>query len=74
VLLKIVKSLGGLFGKLKAPFGNYKGLEILQNEQNDGLAVLNELLEAQRKQAILNFSKTGNNNLTEAFKDNVVID
>ena len=36
--------------------------------------MLNTLPEAQRKQAILNFSKTGNNNLTEAFKDNVVID
>ena len=59
---------------VKAPSGKYKGLEILQKEQNDGLAVLNALPEAQRKQAILNFSKTGNNNLTEAFKDNVVID
>ena len=48
--------------------------EILQKEQNDGLAMLNALPESQRQQAILNFSKTGNNNLTEAFKDNVVID
>jgi len=59
---------------VKAPSGKYKGLEILQKEQNDGLAMLNALPEAQRKQAILKFSKTGNNNLTEAFKDNVVID
>jgi hypothetical protein len=59
---------------VKAPSGKYKGLEILQKEQNDGLAMVNALPEAQRKQAILNFSKTGNNNLTEAFKDNVVID
>jgi len=59
---------------VKAPSGKYKGLEILQKEQNDGLAMLNALPEAQRKQAILNFSKSGNNNLTEAFKDNVVID
>jgi hypothetical protein len=59
---------------VKAPSGKYKGLEILQKEQNDGLALLNALPESQRKQAILNFSKTGNNNLTEAFKDNVVID
>jgi hypothetical protein len=28
----------------------------------------------QRTRAILNFSKTGNNNLTEAFKDNVKIE
>jgi hypothetical protein len=59
---------------VKAPSGKYKGLEILQKEQNDGLALLNALPEPQRKQAVLNFSKTGNNNLTEAFKDNVVID
>jgi hypothetical protein len=58
----------------KAPSGKYKGLEILQKEQNDGLEMLKALSDAQRKQAILNFSKTGNNNLTEAFRDNVVID
>jgi len=59
---------------VKAPSGKYKGLEILQREQNDGLEMLKALSETQRKQAILNFSKTGNNNLTEAFKDNVVIE
>jgi hypothetical protein len=59
---------------VKAPSGKYKGIEILQKEQNDGLAMLQALPEAQRKKAILEFSKTGNNNLTEAFKDNVVID
>ena len=30
--------------------------------------------EAQRAKAILSFSKTGNDNLTEAWKDNVVLD
>lgn len=59
---------------VKAPSGKYKGLEILQREQNDGLEMLQALPEAQQRQAILNFSKTGNNNLTEAFKDNVVIE
>jgi len=59
---------------VKAPSGKYKGIEILQKEQNDGLALLNALPDAQQKKAVLNFSKTGNNNLTEAFKDNVVID
>ena len=59
---------------VKATSGKYKGLEILQREQNDGLEMLKTLSEAQRKTAILNFSKTGNNNLTEAFKDNVVIE
>ena len=59
---------------VRATSGKYKGIEILQQEQNDGLAVLQSLSQSQQKQAILNFSKTGNNNLTEAFKDNVVIE
>jgi hypothetical protein len=59
---------------VKATSGKYKGVVILQQEQNDGLAMLSGLTEAQRKQAVLDFSKTGNNNLTEAFKDNVVLD
>ena len=57
-----------------ATSGKYKGTEILQDEQNRGFAMLEALTEAQRKKAILSFSKTGNNNLTEAFKDNVVLD
>ena len=57
-----------------AAAGKYKGTVILQEEQNQGLALVRDLNEAQRKKAILNFSKTGNNNLTEAFKDNVVLD
>ena len=59
---------------VKATSGKYAGIEILQKEQNDGLAMLRALPEAQQKKAVLNFSKTGNNNLTEAFKDNVAID
>ena len=59
---------------VRAPSGKYKGVEVLQQEQNDGFEMLKALSDEQRKQAILNFSKTGNNNLTEAFKDNVVIE
>jgi hypothetical protein len=57
-----------------ATSGKYKGTAILQDEQNQGLAMLAALNDPQRKKAVLNFSKTGNNNLTEAFKDNVVLD
>jgi hypothetical protein len=57
-----------------ATSGKYKGTAILQDEQAEGLKLIQALSEGQRKQAILNFSKTGNNNLTEAFKDNVVLD
>jgi len=59
---------------VRATSGKYKGVVILQQEQNDGLEMLRGLTDAQRKQAVLNFSKAGNNNLTEAFKDNVVLD
>lgn len=57
-----------------ATSGKYKGTSILQAEQAAGLAMLHALGAAQRKQAIIQTSKTGNNNLTEAFKDNVVLD
>lgn len=57
-----------------ASSGKYKGTVILQEEQNQGLALIQALNEPQRKKAVLNFSKTGNNNLTEAFKDNIVLD
>jgi len=54
--------------------GKYKGTSVLQVEQRDGLAMVNALDDAQRKKAILRFSKTGNDNLTEAWQDNVVLD
>jgi hypothetical protein len=57
-----------------ATSGKFKGTTILQDEQNNGLAMINAFKEDLRKKAILQVSKTGNNNLTEAFKDNVVLD
>ncbi len=57
-----------------ATSGKYKGLAVLQKEQNDGLALVRSLPQMQQRQAVLKFSKTGNNNLTEAFKDNVILD
>jgi len=54
--------------------GKYKGTSVLQVEQRDGLALVNALDAAARKKAILKFSKTGNENLTEAWHDNVVLD
>jgi hypothetical protein len=57
-----------------ATSGKYKGTTVLQDEQNKGLALINALDEAQRKQAIIEVSKTGNNNVGEAFKDNIVLD
>jgi len=57
-----------------ATSGKYKGTSILQDEQNHGLALINGLTDDQRKQAVLRFSKIGNDILTEAWKDNVVLD
>ena len=57
-----------------ATSGKFKGTSILQDEQNNGLAMINALKDELRKKAIIQVSKTGNNNLTEAFKDNVVLD
>jgi len=54
--------------------GKYAGTVVLQEEQTRGLAMLNALDAAQRKQAIVSMSKTGNNNISEAFKDNQVLD
>jgi hypothetical protein len=59
---------------VRATSGKYKDLVILQQEQNDGLRMLQALSREQRRKATLTFSKTGNNNLAEAFKDNLVLD
>lgn len=57
-----------------ATSGKYKGTAILQEEQAQGLRLIQALSDTQQKKAILSFSKTGNNNLTEAYKDNVVLE
>jgi uncharacterized protein DUF3500 len=57
-----------------ATSGKFAGTSILQDEQNRGLEMIRALSEPQRKQAILKVSKTGNENVAEAWKDNVAID
>jgi hypothetical protein len=57
-----------------AASGKYQGTTILQAEQALGLKFLRGLNDSLRSKAILSVSKTTNNNLTEAFKDNVVLD
>ena len=57
-----------------ATSGTFKGTTILQEEQAAGLAMIGALDPGQRQKAIVEVSKTGNNNMTEAFKDNVVLD
>jgi len=57
-----------------AETGKYEGIAILQDEQDSGLQMLRSLNDKQRSEAIIKRSKDGGNNLTEAFKDNVVLD
>jgi hypothetical protein len=57
-----------------AESGQFKGTAILQDEQNQGLALIQTFDNSQKKKAIIQSDKTRNNNLTEAFKDNVVLD
>jgi hypothetical protein len=56
-----------------ATSGKYSGTKILQDEQDHGFALIRALDDGQRRKAIVEASKTGNNNLTEAFKDNTVV-
>ncbi len=57
-----------------AESGKYKGVKIMQKEQDQGLAMLQSLTEEQRSEAILEVSKEGNNTLSEAFKDNIILE
>jgi hypothetical protein len=57
-----------------AATGKYKGTAILQEEQAGGLKLIQSLSDEARGKAVLSVSKSGNNNLAEAFKDNLVLD
>ena len=57
-----------------AESGKFKGTEILQIEQSQGLEFVQSLSTQQQSKAIIRSDKTRNNNLTEAFKDNVALD
>lgn len=57
-----------------ATAGKYAGTRIMDAEMTKGLELIRSLDAAQQKAAILYTSKTGNNIMTEAWSDNVVID
>jgi hypothetical protein len=57
-----------------AKSGAYKGVSVLQKEQDEGLAMINSLNEEQRVKAIVQTSKTGNNLVAGAFQDNLIVD
>ena len=57
-----------------AKSGKYAGTAILQDEQDKGVRMIRALTPEQQKQAIIQVTKRGNNILTQAFSDNVVLD
>lgn len=57
-----------------ATSGVYKGISVLQEEQNEGLEMINTLNSEQRSRAIVQTTKTGNNLVAGAFKDNLIVD
>ena len=59
---------------VSAEEGKYKGVTVMQAEQDQGLSLIQALPDDQRHQAVLHPHKTDDYNLAEAFKDNLVID
>lgn len=57
-----------------AKSGKFKGTIVLQDEQNKGLELILALNKEQQEEAILNRSKTGNDCLAQAYKDNIDLD
>ena len=58
---------------VRAESGKYKGTVVLQDEQDKGLAFMRALNPDQQKKARIG-EKKGVNNLTEAYRDNLVLD
>jgi len=58
-----------------AKSGKYQGTAVMQVEQDKGLAMIRALTGEQRQRAIIKIGpKTTNQNVGEAFKDNIVLD
>lgn len=59
---------------VEAKAGKFKGTIVMQDEQNKGLAFMQSLSQSQQADAILMKDKSGNHNLSEAYKDNIELD
>lgn len=57
-----------------ATSGRHAGTQVLQDEQDQGLAMLQSLSGAQRQMAVIEVSKDGNDTVAEAFSDNAVLE
>jgi hypothetical protein len=59
---------------VRAESGKYKGAVVMQDEQNKGLAFMRALDQAQQARATIRGEKGSNYNLSEAYRDNLVLD
>jgi hypothetical protein len=59
---------------VKAESGKFKGVWVMQDEQNKGAALLAALDKDQQAVAVLRPDKTKNYNLSEAYRDNLMLD
>jgi Protein of unknown function (DUF3500) len=59
---------------IRAEGGKFKGTVIMQDEQNKGAQFFASLTPEQQAKATLNATKDKNYNLSEAYKDNLVLD
>ncbi|WP_166831651.1 DUF3500 domain-containing protein [Thalassoroseus pseudoceratinae] len=59
---------------IHAKSGKFEGTIIMQDEQNAGLEFMQSLNKSQQMEATITDAKSGTNNLTEAYKDNVNLD
>ena len=57
-----------------ATAGRYAGTRVLQQEQDLALAFMSTLSDAQRSRAVVKVSRDGNENVSEAFRDNLDLD
>jgi hypothetical protein len=59
---------------VRAASGKFKGMVVLQDEQNKGLRLFNALDQAQRAKAAIRSNKRPMENLAQAYQDNLVLD
>jgi hypothetical protein len=59
---------------VKAEGGKFKGTEVLQSEQDKGLALMRSLSADQQASARIRKDKSGEDLLSVAYKDNLVMD
>ena len=59
---------------VRAESGKFKGLVVLQDEQNKALRLFNALDKAQQSKAVIRGAKGPMENLAQAYQDNLVLD